>query len=188
MVGAKMLSRIDSAQSCFLGCVRKAVEVAIHSLQRLGGDIKSEPISEVGLQHFGASKTDRTVSARVGRVRSSFGWQRQPIRIGLRSGIAVFARQSNRSHRAPEYVCVLRFEEADRRVGKTDVQECKKSRALCQAKVVPYNRRLRDLIPEVLNVAGPELPNQSLLRGTSCAVNDPQTLDFVKGSGIRVAG
>src|ERR1700741_1965216 len=46
---------------------------------------------------------------------------------------------------------------------------------------------LRDLVPEVLNIAVPERSNQGLLRGTSCAVDESQTLHFVKNAGVLVA-
>src|SRR6202051_1322643 len=46
---------------------------------------------------------------------------------------------------------------------------------------------LCNLIPEVLNVAVPELSNLGLIRGTSCTVDKPQTFDFDKGSGVLVA-
>src|SRR5882762_4027523 len=108
-----------------------------YSLQRLGTNIKSQPIPEISLQHFGAGKTDRTVGTGVGRVRSSFSRQRKPARIGRRSGIAVFARQPNRSHRAPESVRVLSLEETDRGVGEADVQQSKQARALRQVKIAP---------------------------------------------------
>ena len=46
---------------------------------------------------------------------------------------------------------------------------------------------LRDLVPEVLNIAIPEHSNQGLLRGTSCAVDESQTFNFIKNTGVLVA-
>src|SRR4029077_13065010 len=94
-VSPKVLAGINSAQSRFLCSRREAGEVTLHSLQRLGGDFKCKPITEIGLQHFGSRKTDGTVSTGVRRVRSSLGRQRKPIWIGLRVGVAVIARQFN---------------------------------------------------------------------------------------------
>ncbi len=46
---------------------------------------------------------------------------------------------------------------------------------------------LRDLVPEVLNIAILERSNQGLLRGTSCAVDESQTFNFIKNTGVLVA-
>src|SRR5258708_24308777 len=46
---------------------------------------------------------------------------------------------------------------------------------------------MRDFIPEVLNVAIPEVSNQGLLRGASCAGDETQTLDFVENPCVLVA-
>ena len=43
-------------------------------------------------------------------------------------------------------------------------------------------RGLRDFVPEVLNVAIPEISDQSLLRGASLAGDETQTLDFIETS------
>src|SRR5258708_36026704 len=48
--------------------------------------------------------------------------------------------------------------------------------------------RLCDLIPEVLNVAIPELPYLGLVRGTSCAGDESKTFDLVEGQGVLLAG
>src|SRR6266566_564770 len=47
---------------------------------------------------------------------------------------------------------------------------------------------LCDLIPEVLNIAVPELTNLGLIRGTSCAADESKTFDFVEGQGVLLAG
>src|SRR5579864_6431124 len=47
---------------------------------------------------------------------------------------------------------------------------------------------LRDFVPEVLNVAIPEVSNQRLLRGSSLTSNETQTLYFVENPGVLVAG
>src|SRR5260370_883337 len=48
--------------------------------------------------------------------------------------------------------------------------------------------RLCDLIPEVLNVAIPELPYLGLVRGTSCAGDESKTFERVEGQGVLLAG
>src|SRR6202140_2197173 len=47
---------------------------------------------------------------------------------------------------------------------------------------------LRDFVPEVLNVAVPEVSNQGLLLGTSFTGNETQTLDFIEGPCVLLAG
>src|SRR6266566_3327865 len=48
-------------------------------------------------------------------------------------------------------------------------------------------RSLRDLVPEVLNVAVPELADLGLFRSAGCTVNEPETLDFVEDPSINGA-
>src|SRR5437764_13931421 len=45
---------------------------------------------------------------------------------------------------------------------------------------------LGDLIPEVLDVTVPELPNLGLIRGASCAGDKSKALYFVEGLGVLV--
>src|ERR1700722_8118740 len=47
---------------------------------------------------------------------------------------------------------------------------------------------LRDLVPEVLNVAVPEISNQGLLLGASFAGDKTQTFDFIEGPCVLVTG
>src|SRR6266571_1539253 len=47
--------------------------------------------------------------------------------------------------------------------------------------------RLPDLVPEVLDVAVPELADLGLLRSAGCAVNEPETFDFIKDLSIESA-
>ena len=49
-----------------------------------------------------------------------------------------------------------------------------------QTEVMSQRRGLRDFVPEVLNVAIPEISNQCLLRGTSFAGDETQALDFIE--------
>src|SRR5580704_8380196 len=49
-------------------------------------------------------------------------------------------------------------------------------------------RGLRDFVPEVLNVAVPEVSNLGLLLGTSFTANEAQTLDFIEGPCVLLAG
>src|SRR6266566_8389529 len=46
---------------------------------------------------------------------------------------------------------------------------------------------LRDLVPEVLDVAVPELADLSLFRSAGCAVNEPETFNFIEGLSIKGA-
>src|SRR5690349_1166125 len=48
-------------------------------------------------------------------------------------------------------------------------------------------RSLRDLVPEVLDVAVPELADLGLFRSASCTVNEPETFDFVEDPSINGA-
>src|ERR1700719_425453 len=47
---------------------------------------------------------------------------------------------------------------------------------------------LRDFVPEVLNVAVPEVSGQGLLLGTSFTGNETQTFDFIEGPCVLLAG
>jgi len=48
-------------------------------------------------------------------------------------------------------------------------------------------RNLRDLVPEVLDVAVPELADLGLFRSAGCTVNEPETFDFVEDPSINGA-
>src|ERR1700676_1745310 len=187
VVGPEVLARINSAQSRLLGSGREAGEVALRSLQRLRGDIKSELIAKVELQHFGSGKTDGTVGAGVRRVWSGLGRQREPIWIGVRVGIAVISGQFNCGHWPPEPVVVFSLEQGNRTIGETEVQQGKQTRAMGQTEVMSQRRGLRNFVPEVLNVAIPESSNLGLLRGASCAGDETQTLDFIENLCVLVA-
>src|ERR1700674_4644207 len=56
-----------------------------------------------------------------------------------------------------------------------------------QSEVMSQGRGLRDFVPEVLNVAVPEISNQGLLRTASVAGNETQTLDFVESPCVLLA-
>src|SRR5579864_4022641 len=53
---------------------------------------------------------------------------------------------------------------------------------------MPQRGGLRDFVPEVLNVAVPEVSNQGLLLGTSLTADETQTLDFIEGLCVLLAG
>src|SRR6201987_4834796 len=53
---------------------------------------------------------------------------------------------------------------------------------------MPQRGGLRDFVPEVLNVAVPEVSNQGLLLCTSLTANETQTLDFIEGPCVLLAG
>ena len=46
---------------------------------------------------------------------------------------------------------------------------------------------LRDLVPEVLDVAVPELADLGLFRSAGCAVNEPETFDLIEDLSIKGA-
>jgi hypothetical protein len=48
-------------------------------------------------------------------------------------------------------------------------------------------RSLPDLVPEVLDVAVPELADLGLFRSAGCTVNEPKTFNFVEDPSINVA-
>ena len=60
------------------------------------------------------------MSSGIRRIRCGFGRQRKPIGIS----------KLRRSHRAPEVIDVLGFEERDRSVGYSKIHQCEKARAL----------------------------------------------------------
>src|ERR1700739_4570201 len=101
MIKAEVLSSIDSAQTCFALSSGKTRKVPCHSWQDLRCDIECEFISEIKCQHCCGCTAVTTMSTRIGRIRRGFGRQRQPI------GIC----QLRRSHRPPEVIDVLGFEE-----------------------------------------------------------------------------
>src|SRR4029077_8382191 len=156
MIRPEVLAGINSAQSRLLRSRREAGKVTLHSLQRLGGDIKSEPITKIELQHLGSGKTDCTVGTGVRRVGSGLGRQREPIWIGVRVGIAVIAGQFDCGHGPPEPVVILSLEQGNRTIGEADVQQSKQPRALGQTEMMSQRRGLRNFVPEVLNAAIPE--------------------------------
>ena len=72
VVEAKVLSSIDSAQSCLFGCLGEAVEVPCDSGERLGGYVQRDPIAEVLAQCLGCGSADGAVGSRIGRIGSGF--------------------------------------------------------------------------------------------------------------------
>src|SRR5207248_6233111 len=135
----------------------EACEVSRHSRQRLGADIESELVAEVKAQHGRARFTDCAVCSWVGRIWSGprGWWKPRWIRLSLRISISVC--ESNRSDRAPKVVRVLGFEEGDRSVGKADIQQRKQACAMLETEMALQRGSLCDLVPEVLDVAVPEL-------------------------------
>src|SRR6267378_942443 len=47
--------------------------------------------------------------------------------------------------------------------------------------------RLPDLVPEVLDVAVPELADLGLFGSAGCAVNEPEAFDFIEDLSVKVA-
>jgi hypothetical protein len=102
------------------------------------------------------------------------------IRVGLR--ISVRIRQLHRSNRTPKVVRVLSVEKGNGSVCKAYIQQSKEPGAILQIEVRCNYGRLCDLVPEVLDVTIPKLPDLSLVRGSGCAVNEPETFDFIETS------
>src|SRR5882757_6463938 len=180
VVEAEVLPRVDSAQPRLLRRFGEAGEVPRRVRQRLGGYIQGDLIAERKPQYLGRGKTDRAVCARVGGVGSCLRWKRNPCRILRGVGIVVGRRQLNGSDRPPEIVGVFGVKEGDCGVGEADVQQSKQVRALRQIEVMRQSCGLCDLIPEVLNVAVPELTDLGLIRSTSRARDKSKTFDFVE--------
>src|SRR4029077_18927823 len=105
--------------------------------------------------------------------------------VGLR--ISVSGCESNRSDRPPKVVCVLGFEKGDSGVCKADIQQRKQACAMLEIEITLQRGSLCDLVPEVLDVAVPELADLSLFRGSRCAVNEPEIFNFIEGLSIKIA-
>src|SRR5207244_7946227 len=106
-------------------------------------------------------------------------------RVGLRISISVC--ESNRSDRTPKVVRVLGVEKGNSGVCKADIQQRKQACAMLEIEIKLQRGSLCDLVPEVLDVAVPELANLSLFRGSGCAVNEPETYNFIEDLGITCA-
>src|SRR5207302_6010007 len=87
----------------------------------------------------------------------------------------------------PKVVRVLGFEEGDRSVGQAYIQQCKETRAALKVEMMMQRGRLPDLVPEVLDVAVPELADLGLFRSAGCAVNEPETFNFIEDLSIKAA-
>src|ERR1700676_3292180 len=95
-------------------------DVPLPTALHLGSRMVSTTEGEA--QYPGRGKTDGTVGARTGRIRSSFGGQRNPICIGVRVGNTSGACCLNSSDRSPELIGVLSFEPCDCSIRHADVQ------------------------------------------------------------------
>ena len=59
---------------------------------------------------------------------------------------------------------------------------------MVEIEVVSQSGGLRDLVPEILNVAVPEFSDLSLVGGAGCAVDEAEALEFIEGLCVGVAG
>src|SRR5206468_219525 len=98
------------------------------------------------------------------------------IRLSLRISIGVC--ESNGSDWTPKVVRVFGFEKSDRSVGK-DIQQRKQACAMLETEMALQRGSLCDLVPEVLDVAVPELADLRLFRSACYAVNQPETFNFI---------
>src|SRR6202030_4854752 len=71
---------------------------------------------------------------------------------------------------------------------ESEIQQREHTGALRGRQVMRLNRRLRDLVPVVLNRSVPEPPDQLLVRRSRGAVGDSQRLHFVEDGGVLGAG
>src|SRR5947208_879804 len=101
--------------------------------------------------------------------------------------ISISVCESNRSDRTPKVARVLGVEKGNSGVCKADIQQRKQACAMLEIEMALQRGRLPDLVPEVLDVAVPELADLSLFRRSRCAVNEPETFDFVEHLSIKIA-
>src|SRR6266516_3300659 len=123
----------------------------------------------------------------VGRVASSLRASRKPCWIWVGVRISVCVRQSHRSNRAPKIVRVLCIEKGNSGVCQADVQQSKEPCGVLQIEVMCKSGGLCDLVPEVLDVAVPELADLGLFGSAGCAVNEPETFDFIEDLSVKAA-
>src|SRR4029077_18637845 len=91
------------------------------------------------------------------------------------------------SYRTPKVVRVFGLEEGDRSIGKADIQQRKQTRAIVKIEMTMQRGSLRDLVPEILDVAVPKLADLGLFRSAGCAVNEPETFDLIEDLSITGA-
>src|SRR3954451_23999565 len=93
-------------------------------------------------QHVCGGSADDSMSAWVGRIRSSIANLREPSRI--RHRVRVFGRigSANGSYRSPKVVCVLGIVEGNYRISESKVQQCKQPGILRRRQAVRYRRGL----------------------------------------------
>src|SRR4029077_2631893 len=105
--------------------------------------------------------------------------------VGLR--ISVSGCESNRSYRPPKVVRVLGVEKGNSGVCKADIQQRKQTCAMLEIEITLQRGSLCDLVPEVLDIAVPELADLSLFLSAGCAVNEPETFNFIEDLSIKGA-
>src|ERR1700749_2631404 len=77
VIGAEVLSCVDTAQSGFFRCRGKGREMKSYPRQRLGGHIKCESIAKVCAQNLRPRKADGAVSTGVGGIGRGLVRQRE---------------------------------------------------------------------------------------------------------------
>lgn len=140
--------------------------------------IEGESVSKVKFRGSCRGAAGGAVSAGIRRVRSGFGRQRQPMGVG----------ELRRSHRPPEVIDVFGFEERDRGVSHTKIDQGEEARTLFKVQIVRNRRRLGDLVPAILNLASPELSDDGLLRSACCAIYLANALHLSQVLNVFLAG
>src|SRR5260370_42458466 len=131
------------------------------------------PVEE-GDQYLGAGSADDRVSTWVGRICRSVASLRKPIRVGFRLWVLGCVGSSYRGHWTPKIVCVFRIVEGDRRITEAQIEQGKQPGASSGGQLMAHRRRLRDLVPVILNRSRPEAAGQRLVLGSEGAVDDSQ--------------
>ena len=182
-----MLAGEDPADAGFLGGRAEARERPRHAGQRRRAQCEALRVAVEAREHVCTGGADRAVRSGIGRIGGRVPRERQPRRVGDGVDVAVGVGETDRGHRPPEAVRVLRVVEGDRRVGEAQVQRREQASRRRQVAVVRSGDRLRDLVPEVLDRRVPELSDLGLLGGAGRACRRPDRLHFVERVRVLLA-
>src|SRR5438270_11605461 len=119
--------------------------------------------SEERNQHGSATRADYSVRPGISGIGRGVTNFRQPIRVGQSFGIAVIGSSANGSYRPPEVIRVFGVVERDDVIRECYVQQGEEPSVLCGGQVMRHGRRLRDLVPIVLDGSVPEATGKGLV-------------------------
>src|SRR5690349_12949999 len=183
-----MLSGKDTAVRRFFSGRRKARERAFYTGENLGSNAQLEMISfEKGNEYLCRCGTDDSMGAWVGWVGTCPADLWKPIRISHCFGVSVGIGSPNGGYGPPEIILILGIVEGDHPIRETQVQQSEQAGVLRRRQVLGYRRRLRDLVPVVLNGPIPELSSQCLVGRGDRAVGDSYGFDFVEIDAVLIA-